>query len=299
MFAFFVVVLLSFFSCFHQFTETFFNLMMLFTTQKFCDVYALCQSLCQQHCSHKFDILCNLILRLTGSRFPNCFPLEQREFVLDQLKEKVIGASSEDKEWLISVLNKHAEIPEFKNDTVFLLGWCYQNGVGVVKDYKEAVRLFSLAAQQGNSGAQFNLGVCYQNGVGVVKDDKEAVRLYSLAAQQGHSDAQNNLGLCYRNGVGVDIDDKEAVRLFSLAAQQGNSRAQFNLGLCYENGDEVVKDAKEAVRLFSLAAQQGNSDAQYNLGLCYRNGVGVDVDDKKAALARRHKFLGLWVVNMY
>ena len=217
LFAFFVVVLPAFFSCFHQFTGTFFNLMTLFATQKFSDIYTLCQSLCQQHSSHKFDILCNLILRLTGRHFPNCFPLEQREYVLDQLKEKVIGAASEDKEWLISVLNKHAEIPEFKNVTAFLLGWCYQNGVGVVKDYKEAVRLFSLAAQQGHSDAQFNLGLCYQNGAGVVKDDKEAVRLFSLAAQQGDSDALFNLGLCYRHGRGVVKDAKEAVRLFTLA----------------------------------------------------------------------------------
>ena len=83
--------------------------------------------------------------------------------MLDQLKEKVIGAASEDKAWLISVLNKHAEIPEFKNVTAFLLGWCYQYGVGVVKDDKEAVRLFSLAAQQGDSDAQFNLGLCYRS----------------------------------------------------------------------------------------------------------------------------------------
>ena len=98
-----------------------------------------CASRCQQQSSRKFDILCNLILRLTGRHVPNCFPLEQREYVLDQVKEKVIGASSEDKAWLISVLNKHAEIPDFKNFTVLLLGWCHQNGVGVVKDDKEAV----------------------------------------------------------------------------------------------------------------------------------------------------------------
>ena len=60
------------------------------------------------------------------------------------------------------MLNKHAEIPEIKNVTVFLLGWCYQNGVGVVKDYKEAVRLFSLAAQKGDSDAQNTLGWCYR-----------------------------------------------------------------------------------------------------------------------------------------
>ena len=61
-----------------------------------------------------------------------------------------------------------------------------------------------LLLNKADSGAQFNLGWCYQNGVGVVKDDKEAVRLYSLAAQQGISGAQYNLGWCYRNGVGVD-----------------------------------------------------------------------------------------------
>ena len=44
-----------------------------------------------------------------------------------------------------------------------------------MKDDKEAVRLHSLAAQQGLSCAQYNLGVCYQDGVGVVKDKKEAV----------------------------------------------------------------------------------------------------------------------------
>ena len=43
-----------------------------------------------------------------------------------------------------------------------ILEWCYRNGVGVVKDYKEAVRLFSLAAQQGHSDAQYNLGCCYR-----------------------------------------------------------------------------------------------------------------------------------------
>ena len=76
---------------------------------------------------------------------------------------------------------------------------------------KKLFSLFTLAAQQGHSDAQYNLGVCYRNGYGVVKDDKEAVRLYTLAAQQGHSDAQINLGVCYRNGYGVVKDDKEAV----------------------------------------------------------------------------------------
>ena len=97
--------------------------------------------------------------------FSKLFPFGTTRVCAGSVERKVIGASSEDKAWLISVLNKHAEIPDFKNFTVFLLGWCYQNGVGVAKDDKEAVRLYSLAAQQGDSDAQRNLGWCYQNGV--------------------------------------------------------------------------------------------------------------------------------------
>ena len=182
-------------ACFHQFTDPFVDLIMLFSKQKYSEVYALWQSEYQQHFSSKFDILFNLILRLTGRHFPNCFPLEQRKCVLNQLHKQVIGASSEDKAWLISVLNTHAEIPDFKNVIAYLLGWCHQNGVGFAKDYEEAVRLFTLSSQQGHSGAQYNLGVCYQNGYELHKIYEEAVRLYTLAAQQGHSDAQNNLGV--------------------------------------------------------------------------------------------------------
>ena len=47
--------------------------------------------------------------------------------------------------------------------------------------------------EQGHAGAQNNLGYCYENGIGVKKDVKEAVKLYHKAAEQGHTIAQNNL----------------------------------------------------------------------------------------------------------
>jgi TPR repeat protein len=66
----------------------------------------------------------------------------------------------------------------------------YLNGRGVAKDDQEAVRLFKLAADQGNASGQYSLGFMYLNGRGVAKDDQEAVRLYKLAADQGNADAQ-------------------------------------------------------------------------------------------------------------
>jgi hypothetical protein len=40
-------------------------------------------------------------------------------------------------------------------------------------------------------------GAWYTTGTGVTKNEAEAVRFYSLAAEQGHAKAQYSLGECY------------------------------------------------------------------------------------------------------
>ena len=49
----------------------------------------------------------------------------------------------------------------------------------------------------------------YANGTGVPQDDAEAVKWFSLAAEQGHVDAQNNLGVMYDNGEGVSQNEAD------------------------------------------------------------------------------------------
>jgi len=44
------------------------------------------------------------------------------------------------------------------------------------KDYKEAVKLYRLSAEQGDAEAQYNLGLMYDEGQGVPQDYKEAVK---------------------------------------------------------------------------------------------------------------------------
>jgi len=61
----------------------------------------------------------------------------------------------------------------------------FANGRGVAQDYAEAVRLWRLAAAQGDAGAQCGLGRMYETGRGVAADTAEAIRLYRLAAAQG------------------------------------------------------------------------------------------------------------------
>ena len=69
----------------------------------------------------------------------------------------------------------------------------YANGEGVVKHLAEAVRLFRLAADQGNAPAQTILGWMYKNGLGVAKELAEAARLNWLPADQVHENAQASL----------------------------------------------------------------------------------------------------------
>ncbi len=162
------------------------------------------------------------------------------------------------------------------------LGFMYQKGYAVRKDYNKAVMWFSKSAEQGNANAQNNLGYMYDMGLGVFKSYSVAVKWYRKAAEQGNAFAENNLGYMYENGLGVKKDYAEAVKWYGKAAEQGNARAQNNLGEMYRKGYGVKKDYAEAVSWFRKAAEQGNANAQNNLGWCYYNGKGVPKDRTKA-----------------
>ena len=60
---------------------------------------------------------------------------------------------------------------------------------GIPQDYKEAVKWFRLAAEQGVAEAQFNLGAFYAGGKGVLLDYVQAYAWVNIAAAQGSKDA--------------------------------------------------------------------------------------------------------------
>lgn len=130
--------------------------------------------------------------------------------------------------------------------------WC-----GVPQNYTEAVRLYRLAALQGDALGQSNLGFMYAGGKGVGKNDIEAVNWFRKAAYQGNDVGQFNLGRSFANGLGVQKSDVDAVKWYRLAAAQGNIRAQSNLAFMYLNGRAVSQNIAIAYCLYSLAASSG------------------------------------------
>jgi TPR repeat protein len=74
----------------------------------------------------------------------------------------------------------------------------YDKGQGVAQDYKEAVRWYKFAAQQGEPLAQYNLGVRHYEGKGVLQDHIRAHMWFNIASVSGHGISAKNRDIMAR-----------------------------------------------------------------------------------------------------
>ncbi|EJK53984.1 hypothetical protein THAOC_26476 [Thalassiosira oceanica] len=94
--------------------------------------------------------------------------------------------------------------------------YCHGN-LGLQKDMRIAVELWTEAAELGSIKATFNLGYAYCSGDGVQKDEAKGIQLWSIAALQGHVESRHNLG-CIEGEKGYyDL----AVRHLMILAEMG------------------------------------------------------------------------------
>jgi TPR repeat protein len=63
----------------------------------------------------------------------------------------------------------------------------YANGELVPQDYKEAIKWYRRAAEQGDTMAQVNLGTMYFEGLGVHKNGREAIIDHCIAKGTIHN----------------------------------------------------------------------------------------------------------------
>ncbi len=162
------------------------------------------------------------------------------------------------------------------------LGRCYEKGMGTKINKEEAVKWYRKSAERGNAAGQYYLGVCYERGKGVDINREEAFKWYRRSSEQGNGEAQNRLGDCYCYGWGVAEDKEEAFKWYRRSAEQGNAAGQYHMGVCYESGIGIEINEKEAFKWYRKSAEQGNADAQYHLGICYENGIGVITNEEEA-----------------
>jgi TPR repeat protein len=159
-------------------------------------------------------------------------------------------------------------------------------GRGVDKNMTEAIRLYRLAIDQGNTAAMNNLGYQYELGEGVPQDHVEAVRLYRMASDQGSKWAGANLGEMMAYGRGTPKNMAESVRLNRLALADDMSLAYKHFGAFHAEGLLQPQDLVLALALMTRAKQLDNDEA-FPLVDQYRQQMTPDqIRQAEALLAR-------------
>jgi TPR repeat protein len=94
------------------------------------------------------------------------------------------------------------------------------------QEYLLAAQNFFPLAEHGDPAAQTYLGFMFETGRGVPRNYTEAAMWYRRAAEQGDSLAQYSLGLLYDKGQGVPQDIVEANKWLNLSTAASPRRAR-------------------------------------------------------------------------
>jgi TPR repeat protein len=156
------------------------------------------------------------------------------------------------------------------------LGVSYHYGEnGLRQDYKEAVKLYQKASDQGDRGGQHNLAVMYRDGLGVEKDIDKALYWFKKAGNQDYLVSQTSVGdILYYGRYGAKKDYAEALNWYKKAAYLNDVNSQYTIAFMYDHGQGTTFNWKEAFKWYTKAANQGHSASKRNLGEFYFFGVG-------------------------
>eukprot|EP01119_Soliformovum_irregulare_P010811 TRINITY_DN2665_c0_g1_i5.p1 TRINITY_DN2665_c0_g1~~TRINITY_DN2665_c0_g1_i5.p1 ORF type:complete len:1055 (+),score=152.45 TRINITY_DN2665_c0_g1_i5:86-3250(+) len=180
-----------------------------------------------------------------------------------------------------------------------MMGHQYVIGNGRPQNYQEAAKCFNNCRKKKSGWAEgaYNLGLLTSQGRGVIKDFREAIRLYEEAAclppmstqskvsirNLGVAEAQNALGNAYLDGTGVEKDMHKAVEYLLKSAHNQCSAAMNTLGAIHMKGEGVPQDSAKAVQWYKQACDVGDAGLpMWNLGMCYAQGKGVSTDIDQA-----------------
>jgi TPR repeat protein len=108
-------------------------------------------------------------------------------------------------------------------------------------DAAAAMRLWRPLAEKGNAKAQYWVGYIYEHGIDVPRDYAEAAKWYWAAAAQNNTSAETELAEMYLEGRGVPRSEAKAVRLYCRAADRGDPIARNYLEKRADNGDDLYE----------------------------------------------------------
>ena len=149
-----------------------------------------------------------------------------------------------------------------------VLGYAYRFGIGTEENIKQAIKVFTPSAEQGNAISLGHLSELY------LEQDKieKAKPLMLKAAEKNNDVAQYNLGYSI-----YEAGSEESLYWLNRAAENNNLQVIMYLASYYHN-----QDIKKAIYYYQKGAELNDSQAMLELSYLYKNGEGVEKDDKKA-----------------
>ncbi len=174
------------------------------------------------------------------------------------------------------------------------LAFMYQNAQGCERNDAKAVELYKQAAEASQPYALFNLAILYMHGLcGLEHNQFKAHELHMKAAQLEVPPAMYEVALMLEHGLGCEQNYSEAAFWYEEGAKRGHLESFNNLGVLYKEGHGVPKDEERTFICFSRAAEGGLPQGLYNLGMLYDQGVGCQRDQDKALdLCRKAAYAG-------
>lgn len=130
-----------------------------------------------------------------------------------------------------------------------------------LENYTEAAKWWRKSAVLGDAYSQHVLGFYYEDGIGVEEDYDMAISWYLKSAEQGYSHAQYLLGFIYINKDKGHYNPTEAFNVFKKAAEQDSPVGQYMLSYCYLEGIGVSKNSSQGLVWLRKAADNGNETA--------------------------------------
>lgn len=164
-----------------------------------------------------------------------------------------------------------------QTDAQYMLAYCYENGYGVTKSYKQAIKWYEKAYINANNDIYEALEEKINEELDAVLDNPDNSEITSElfdciteTAECGDVDSQKYLMELYQFGSGcIEANDEKVAYWAERAAENGDSEAMCKIGNMYLNGRGVKQNCKKALYWLEKATAQGEADAACSIGYYY------------------------------
>ena len=148
-------------------------------------------------------------------------------------------------------------------------------------NHKEGVKYLKLAAEKGNSNAQFYFAWLIEEDEIDLEYDYQSIENFKKSAYQGNSLAMNFL---FSNLYGEEeyYDQKELLYFLKVLCDKGDIELMYHYGFIIIEGSDIQAKEKEGARYARIAAENGVVEAMSYYGKLLLNGIGVGADEEQA-----------------